>query len=162
MSQPKVVTPTSQIATEAIIFPDENLWSNEPPLESDRHWEQIDLLIRLIKWWWRERTDFYAAGNLTVYYSPNQKTSEYFRGPDFFVVLGTEKKDRRSWVLRFSTPEGMLVPLPEEDAQQKAEQAEQSIRNAVLQMLAMGLNIEQVAQVLNLSLEQVQQFNTGK
>lgn len=58
--------------------------------------------------------------------------------------------------LRFFTPEGMLVPLPEENAQQKAEQAqqraeqaEQSIRNAVPQMLAMGLSIEQVAQVLN-------------
>jgi len=248
MSQPKVVTPT-QIATEVIIFPDENLWSNEPPLESDRHREQIDLLIRLIKWWWRERTDFYAAGNLTVYYSPNQKTSEYFRDPDFFVVLGTEKKDRRSWIvwheggkypnviiellsdstaavdrgfkkelyqnawrvpdyfwfspdtlefagfclvggqyqeivptpqgwlwsqqlelyvgihqrqLRFFTSDEMLVPLPEEDAQQKAEQAEQTIRNAVPQMLAMGLSIEQVAQVLNLSVEQVQQFGTRK
>ncbi|MES1022677.1 hypothetical protein ABN584_07245 [Gloeocapsa sp. BRSZ] len=69
MSQPQVVAST-QIATEAIIFPDENLWSNEPPLESDRHREQ-----------------------------------------------------------------------------------------AVPQMLAMGLSVEQVAQVLNLSVEQVQQLN---
>ncbi|WP_289500778.1 hypothetical protein [Gloeocapsopsis sp. IPPAS B-1203] len=40
-----MVTP-AQIATEVIIFPDENWWSNELPLESDRHREQIDLLIR--------------------------------------------------------------------------------------------------------------------
>jgi Uma2 family endonuclease len=57
------------------------------------------LLIRILKLWWRERQDFYASGNLTIYYSPNQKKSEHFRGPDFFVVLGTEKKDRKSWVV---------------------------------------------------------------
>lgn len=75
-------------------------------MESDLHREQIDLLIRLIKWWWRvgvahcrHRQDFYAAGNLTIYFSPNQKKSEEFRGPDFFVVLDTEKKDRKSWVV---------------------------------------------------------------
>jgi Uma2 family endonuclease len=68
-------------------------------LESDLHRDQIDLLIRLLKSWWREKQDFYASGNLTIYYSPNQKKSEYFRGQDFFVVLGTEKKDRKSWVV---------------------------------------------------------------
>ncbi len=57
------------------------------------------MLIRILKLWWRERQDFYASGNLTIYYSPNQKKSEHFRGPDFFVVLGTEKKDRKSWVV---------------------------------------------------------------
>lgn len=68
-------------------------------MESDLHRDQIDLLIRLLKSWWREKQDFYASGNLTIYYSPNQKKSEYFRGQDFFVVLGTEKKDRKSWVV---------------------------------------------------------------
>jgi Uma2 family endonuclease len=68
-------------------------------LESDLHRDQIDLLIRILKLWWRERQDFYASGNLTIYYSPNQKKSEHFRGPDFFVVLGTQKKDRKSWVV---------------------------------------------------------------
>ncbi|XWK88368.1 MAG: Uma2 family endonuclease [Phormidium sp.] len=84
---------------EEIQFPPGDLWSDEPPLESDLHREQIELLIRLLKWWWRDRTDFYVTGNLTIYYSPNQLKSEYFRGPDFFVVLGTEKKDRKSWVV---------------------------------------------------------------
>ena len=31
--------------------------------------------------------------------SPHQKKSEDVRGPDFFVVLGTEKKIRKSWVV---------------------------------------------------------------
>ncbi len=36
---------------------------------------------------------------MTIYYSPNQKKSEDFPDPDFFVVLETEKKDRKSWVV---------------------------------------------------------------
>jgi len=90
---------SSQITSSEVIFPPGNLWSDEPPLESDLHREQIDLLIRLIKWWWRERQDFYASGNLTIYYSPNQKKSEEFRGPDFFVVLNADPQERRSWVV---------------------------------------------------------------
>ena len=99
MSQPLAATSSLQDVTEGIIFPPGDLDSDEPPLESDLHREQIELLIRLIKWWWRERQDFYATGNLTIYFSPNQKKSQDFRGPDFFVVLDTEKKDRKSWVV---------------------------------------------------------------
>jgi Uma2 family endonuclease len=57
------------------------------------------LLLTCLEWWWRDRQDFFAAGNLTVYYSPRQRKSEHFRGPDFFVVLGTERKPRKSWVV---------------------------------------------------------------
>jgi Uma2 family endonuclease len=82
-----------------IIFPPGDLWSNEPPLESDLHRKQIDLLIRLLEWLWRDRQDFYVSGNLTIYFSPNQKKSEDFRGADFFVVLNAERKPRKSWVV---------------------------------------------------------------
>ncbi|MDZ8107060.1 MAG: Uma2 family endonuclease [Nostoc sp. DedQUE12a] len=99
MSQPLATTSSVKVVTESIIFPPGDIYSDEPPLESDLHREQIDLLIRLIKWWWRDRNDFYATGNLTIYFSPNQKKSEEFRGPDFFVVLDAEKKDRKSWVV---------------------------------------------------------------
>src|SRR5262249_58145197 len=38
--------------------------------------------------------------NLTIYYSPRQKKSEDFRGPDFFVVLETNRwPSRESWVV---------------------------------------------------------------
>lgn len=84
---------------DGLSFPPNDLWSDEPPLESDLHRDQIDLLIRLIRWVFRDRTDLYVAGNLTVYYSPNQKKSEYFRGPDVFVVLGTNNHPRRSWTV---------------------------------------------------------------
>ena len=82
-----------------VIFPPSDLYSDEPPVESELHLEQIMLLIKCLKWLWKDRYDFYAAGNLSIYYSPNQKKSEYFRGPDFFVVLEAERKTRKSWVV---------------------------------------------------------------
>lgn len=87
------------VMPEGVVFPPGDLESNEPPLESDLHRDQIDLLIRLLRWWWQQRHDFYVSGNLTIYYSPQQRKSEDFRGPDFFVVLNTEDKPRKSWVL---------------------------------------------------------------
>jgi Uma2 family endonuclease len=82
-----------------VIFPTGDLHSDEPPLESDLHRLQMTLLIESIEWLWRNRNDFYASGNLTVYYSSSQPKSEDFQGPDFFVVLETERKPRKSWVV---------------------------------------------------------------
>lgn len=83
-----------------IIFPQGEFWSDEPPLESNLHLRQILLLIQSLEWLWQDRDDYFATGNLTIYYSPNQKKSEDFRGPDFFVVLGTTRnQNRRSWVV---------------------------------------------------------------
>jgi Uma2 family endonuclease len=84
---------------EDVIFPKIDLYSDEPPLETYLHLQQMMLLIKCLDWLWRDRQDFFAAGNLTIYYSPYQKKSEKFRGPDFFVVLGTERKPRKSWVV---------------------------------------------------------------
>lgn len=83
-----------------IIFPKGEFWSDEPPLETYLHLTQIILLLQSLQWLWQDRKDYFAAGNLTIYYSPNQKKSEYFRGPDFFVVLGTKwDEKRKSWVV---------------------------------------------------------------
>ncbi len=85
--------------TENVIFPPGDLYSDEPPLESELHLEQIMLLLKCLKWLWRDKNDFYAAGNLTIYYSHKKRKDEQFRGPDFFVVLDTECKTRKSWVV---------------------------------------------------------------
>jgi len=85
--------------SEDIIFPPSDLYSDEPPVETELHLRQIILLFKCLEWLWKERTDFYAVGNLSIYYSPHQKKSEDVRGPDFFVVLGTERKTRKSWVV---------------------------------------------------------------
>ncbi|HEY9750025.1 MAG TPA: Uma2 family endonuclease [Allocoleopsis sp.] len=84
---------------EEIVFPPSDLLSDEPPLESDLHLRQMVLLIQCLEWLWRDRQDFYVSGNLTIYYSPQQIKSRDFRGPDFFAVLGTERKPRKSWVV---------------------------------------------------------------
>lgn len=98
-NEPSLFLASEQAEFDDIIFPPNNLWSEEPPLESDLHRKQIDLLIRLLEWWWRNRQDFYVSGNLTIYFNPNQKKSQDFRWPDFFVVLDTERKPRRSWMI---------------------------------------------------------------
>lgn len=85
--------------SEAVVFPPGELLSDEPPLETYLHLQQMVLLLNCLNWWWRDRNDFFVAGNLTIYYSPRQRKSEDFRGPDFFVVLGTEPKPRKSWVV---------------------------------------------------------------
>ncbi|MEL6458029.1 MAG: Uma2 family endonuclease [Cyanobacteria bacterium J06621_15] len=89
----------SQPSPEDDIFLKGDLYSDEPPLETELHLEQIILLLKCLKWLWQDRNDFYAAGNLTIYYSQNKRKNEDFRGPDFFVVLDTERKLRKSWVV---------------------------------------------------------------
>lgn len=82
-----------------ITVPPGDLYSVEPPLESDIHLRQIILLLTSLDWLWQDRTDFFASGNLTIYFNPQQLKSQDFRGPDFFVVLGTERRTRKSWVV---------------------------------------------------------------
>jgi Uma2 family endonuclease len=80
-------------------LPPTNLESAEPPVETKRHLYQIILLLQCLEYLWRDREDFFAAGNLTIYYSLRQIKNQDFRGPDFFVVLGTEQRDRKSWTV---------------------------------------------------------------
>lgn len=90
-----------------------NVLSNEPELETPFHLEQIILLIQGLKWWWRDRSNFFAEGNISIYYRPaqiqsdlgsspddrNDRPSSRFRGPDFFVVLDAKPKERSSWIV---------------------------------------------------------------
>jgi Uma2 family endonuclease len=100
MAITKILAVPNTKTKNEIIFPQGEFWSDEPPLETYLHLQQIILLIKSLDWLWQERDDFFAAGNLTIYYSPKQKKSEYFRGPDFFVVLNTIKdQTRKSWVV---------------------------------------------------------------
>lgn len=84
-ASPTDTLPTpSAVATPAdVVYPPGDLYSNEPPLETHLHLQHLMLLLKCLDWLWRDRDDFYASGNLTIYYSPNQRKSEDFRGPDF-------------------------------------------------------------------------------
>lgn len=42
---------------------------------------------------------FLCHRHLTIYYSQQKIKTRDFRGPDFFVVLGTERKPRKSWMV---------------------------------------------------------------
>jgi Uma2 family endonuclease len=101
--QPSSSTATAQSIADSshpLLFPQGDFYSDEPPLESNLHLKQILILISSLEWLWQERDDYFATGNLTIYYSPHQKKSEYFRGPDFFVVLDTTRdQTRKSWVV---------------------------------------------------------------
>jgi Uma2 family endonuclease len=92
-------TPDPRLDTHGVVAPPSNLYSDEPPMETYAHLMQMILLLESLELFWKDRTDFFAAGNLTVYFSPRQLKSEHFRGPDFFVVLGTDRRPRRSWTV---------------------------------------------------------------
>ncbi len=85
--------------TDTPIFPPSDLLSDEPPWETYRHLKQIILLLTSLERLWQDRQDFFAGANLSIYYSTRRRKSEDVRGPDLFVVLDTERKERKSWVV---------------------------------------------------------------
>ncbi len=68
------------------------------PMETGFHDAQDALLKDTLLDAWRERRDFFVAGNMFVYFSERQIRGNDFRGPDVFVVLDVEAKGRKSWV----------------------------------------------------------------
>jgi Uma2 family endonuclease len=98
---PETINPAidPSIYPESLVFPAADIESDEPELESSFHLHQIFLLISCLDFLWHDRADYFAAGNLSVYFKPEPHKPREFRGPDFFVVLGTQKRDRKSWVV---------------------------------------------------------------
>lgn len=85
--------------TEDVIFPSGEIESDEPELESYLHLAQLMVLLNSLEWHWQSRQDFFAAGNLSIYYTPPGQNAPRVRGPDFFVAMNTECKPRKSWVV---------------------------------------------------------------
>ncbi|GMV43179.1 MAG: hypothetical protein AMXMBFR64_48950 [Myxococcales bacterium] len=69
------------------------------PLETAKHRHQMELLTSTLCLHWSDRTDYYTGGNMFLYFSLLQTKRNDFRGPDFFVVLGTDNHPRKSWVM---------------------------------------------------------------
>jgi len=69
------------------------------PMETWRHRRQASVLLDSLNEAWRDRNDYFAAANMFLYFSETQSRKNDFRGPDVFVVLDTEKRERRSWVV---------------------------------------------------------------
>lgn len=84
----------------ADLMPDATqLESHEPEMESSLHYTQLALLVACLEWLWRDRNDFFIGANQTIYFSREQLKNRDFRGPDFFLVRGTQKRHRKSWVV---------------------------------------------------------------
>lgn len=103
MAIAKQIQLSEETSSEEIMLPPDDLESDEPELESSLHLQQIILLIQCLEWLWQDRNDFFAGGNLSVYYlynsSPEQPKLRDFCGPDFFVALDTVRKNRKSWMV---------------------------------------------------------------
>jgi Uma2 family endonuclease len=84
-----------------LMLPDVELdESDGEPLESHWHVLQIGLLLDALAWWFRGRDDYYAGGNMFIYYSEEQARTRRYRGPDFFYVRGVKRLPiRRYWVV---------------------------------------------------------------
>ncbi len=94
------MTPTVQTREpiEHVAFPDNLPIEDGEPLESNWHRIQINLLVDLTNQLWRDRRDFFAGGNMFIYFSTRQLLTHDYRGPDFFVVKEVEpKSERQVW-----------------------------------------------------------------
>jgi Uma2 family endonuclease len=70
------------------------------PLESNWHRIQINLLVDSTHQHWLDRADYFAGGNMFIYYSLKQARNKDYKGPDFFVVKAVDSKlDRRAWIV---------------------------------------------------------------
>jgi Uma2 family endonuclease len=88
-------------------------------METQRHKYQMDLLIETLELWLGQREDGFVSGNMFVYYSMALFRNKDFKGPDFFVVLGVPKGERRSWVVweEGKAPDVVIELLSESTAQ---------------------------------------------
>ena len=70
------------------------------PLESNWHRIEMNLLIDSIHYHWRQRSDYFAGGNMFIYFSAEQVRNRDYRGPDFFVVTGVDgSRERGAWIV---------------------------------------------------------------
>lgn len=80
--------------------PTDLIFDDGEPLESNRHRIAMNVLIRSLEQAWLERNDFFAGGNMFIYYSSAQARNRDFREPDFFVALDVDgTKSRQGWVV---------------------------------------------------------------
>ena len=80
--------------------PTDLIFDDGEPMESNRHRIAMNVLIRSINQAFANRDDFFAGGNMFIYYSSTQARNRDFKGPDFFVVLDVDgTRERQGWVV---------------------------------------------------------------
>jgi len=79
--------------------PTDLIFDDGEPLETNRHRIAMNVLIDSVLNALQERRDFFAGGNMFVYYSRSQAMNRDFRGPDFFAVMDVDgSRERKGWV----------------------------------------------------------------
>ncbi|NEP58226.1 MAG: Uma2 family endonuclease [Symploca sp. SIO2G7] len=103
------------------------------PMETQRHFMQMQMLIDTLYPWLVQREDGYVGGNMFLYFSAAQLKNEDFRGPDVFVVLGVPKGERRSWVVwdEAQAPNVIIELLSESTATNDKTEKKQVYQNKV-------------------------------
>jgi Uma2 family endonuclease len=66
-------------------------------MDSDWHAIEIQLLRETVHFHYRGRTDFFAGGNMFIYFNYEQARNKDFRGPDFFFVWGASPMPLRPY-----------------------------------------------------------------
>ncbi len=100
----EITTEPELLTDEGVIWeppapPDNLIFDDGEPLESNRHRIAMNVLIDSVLTALQERSDFFTGGNMFVYYSRDQAMNRDFRGPDFFAVLDVEgSRERQGWV----------------------------------------------------------------
>jgi Uma2 family endonuclease len=100
ITEPDILADIQTLPTE-----DELPCDDGEPMETPRHREQMEVLIHSLQAHWSERRNYYVGGNMFLHYDPQSRRK--FRGPDFFLVLDVEGRERKSWVV---WQEGMRFP----------------------------------------------------
>lgn len=73
-------------------------YSDGELVETLRHALQAQLLMDALDVSWPDR-DYFAGGNMFLYFSAEQLRNRKFRSPDFFLALDVPRRERKSWVV---------------------------------------------------------------
>jgi len=98
--EPEILESMKTLPTE-----DELPYDDGEPMETARHRDQMILLIESLKAYWTDQRRYYVGGNMFMHY--DLENPGRFRGPDFFLVLDVEDREKKSWVV---WREGMRFP----------------------------------------------------
>jgi len=61
--------------------PEDLIFDDGEPLESNRHRIAMNVLIQSLQQAWSDRNDYFVGGNMFVYYSRTQARNRDFKGP---------------------------------------------------------------------------------
>lgn len=76
---------------------DDLLYDDGAPMETQRHRDQMNILIDSLKDYWKDSRDYYVGGNMFLHFDLSNK--RIFKGPDVFLVLDVDPRERKSWVV---------------------------------------------------------------